>query len=448
MSALWTAEAVAEATGGTVIAPFEATGVSIDSRSIEPGDLFVPIVDARDGHDFITAALDAGAAGILTAKDHAGPGVRVADTMKALVALGQAGRDRSPARRVAVTGSVGKTSVKDALGVMLGAFGPTHVSQRSFNNHLGVPITLATLPRDARFAVFETGMNHAGELTELSRQVAPEVALITTVAGAHTAHFDSIEAIADAKAEIRHGLTPEGILILNGDNAYTPRIAGMTSKEVRTFGRSGEVTVVGSEHTAQGGTVRLRVRSSVIEVTHALPGAHWDHNIAACIAVADALQLDLDTAAAALGRIQPSEGRGDTASVEFAGKSVTLVDQSYNANPASMRAAIAAAALLPGRKVALLGEMRELGADELALHAALTEPLEQAGYSRVLTVGECMRALRGALPRAMRGEHADTAELIRDALAIELRDGDVLLIKGSNATGLGKLAAALKAGDG
>ena len=448
MSVLWTSSAIAAATGGEASAGFDVAGVSIDSRTVRPGDLFVALVDARDGHDFIPAAMKAGAAGVLSARAVDAPHVRVADTMEALVALGRAGRERSAARQIAVTGSVGKTSVKDALGVMLRAFGETHISARSFNNHLGVPITLATLPVTADFAVFETGMNHAGELTELSRQVAPHVALITTVAGAHTAHFDSIEAIADAKAEIRHGLVTDSTLILNSDNAYTPRIAAMADATVQTFGRGGDVAITGSEHRPDGATVRLQVRGTAVEVRHALVGAHWDHNIAACIAVADALGLDLHRAAEALSDTQPSAGRGDTHAVRIDGKAVTLVDQSYNANPASMRAAIAAAALLPGRKVALLGEMRELGADELALHAALTEPLEQAGYSRVLTVGECMRALRGALPRAMRGEHADTAELIRDALADELRDGDVLLIKGSNATGLGGLARSLKGGDG
>ena len=448
MSALWTSEDIAAATRGTASASFEATGVSIDSRTIQPGDIFVPVVDARDGHDFIPSAMQSGAVGVLSARDTDAPHVRVADTLNALVALGRAARERSGARRIAVTGSVGKTSVKDALGTMLGAFGQTHVSARSFNNHLGVPITLATLPRNAAFAVVETGMNHAGELTGLSHQVAPEIALITTVAGAHTAHFESLEAIADAKAEIRHGLVPDGTLILNADNAYTPRIRRSAAHAVRTFGRAGDVAITGSDHTAQGGTVRLRVGSEVVEVQHGLTGAHWDHNIAACIAVADALQLDLGRAAEALSHIIPSTGRGDTQAVSIGGKAVTLVDQSYNANPASMRAAIAAAALLPGRKVALLGEMRELGAEELALHAALTEPLEQHNYSRVLTVGECMRALRGALPRSMRGEHADTAELIRDALAEELCDGDVLLVKGSNATGLGRLAAALKRGEG
>jgi len=201
MSVLWTSANIAAATGGTDVGTFDATGLSIDTRTLKSGDLFVPLTDVRDGHDFIDAAMKAGAAGTLSEKDGFSPAVKVPDTLAALQALGRAGRDRSNAKRIAVTGSVGKTSVKDALAVMLAAFGPTHKSQRSFNNHLGVPITLATLPRSTDFAVFETGMNHTGELTDLSAQVAPQIALITNVAGAHQANFESIDAIADAKAE-------------------------------------------------------------------------------------------------------------------------------------------------------------------------------------------------------------------------------------------------------
>ena len=448
MSALWTSAQIAEATGGDVLSPFAASGVSIDSRTVQPGDLFVPLVAERDGHAFIAKAMAAGAAGVLSDRDVEVPAVKVADTMEALVALGRAGRKRSSAKRVAVTGSVGKTSVKDALGTMLSALGVTHVSQRSFNNHLGVPITLATCPPDAAFAVFETGMNHAGELTELSRQVAPHVALITTVAGAHTAHFESIDAIADAKAEIRHGLVAGGTLILNADNAYTPRIiAQADGLDILTFGRDGDVRIVGMRTESDVSVVHIEVDGEAYTVTASVVGAHWASNLAACMAVARALGLDLRRAAEALGDVRESEGRGDVHSVMIDGKTVLLIDQSYNANPTSMRAAIAAAGLQDGRKVALLGDMYELGADELALHAGLAEPLREAGFDRVLTVGECMRALRGALPRAMRGDHADTAELIRPALEDELRDGDVLLVKGSNATGLGRLARALK-GDG
>lgn len=447
MSPLWTSAEIAAATGGTEIGAFEATGLSIDTRSLQPGDLFVPLIDARDGHDFIDAAMAAGAAGTLTQKDGFSPAINVVDTMAALQDLGQAGRARSRAKRIAVTGSVGKTSVKDALAVMLAPFGKTHKSQRSFNNHLGVPITLATLPSGAEFAVFETGMNHAGELTDLSRQVAPHIALITTVAGAHQANFDSIEAIADAKAEIRHGLDGDGILILNADNDYTPRIRAQSDGlKILSFGRAEgtDVTIVASTHHAQGGHIQLRADGALIDVTLNVAGQHWDYNAAACIAVAHALGLDLHQAARALAQVTASNGRGDVTRTMIAGKSVTLIDESYNANPTSMRAAISAAALVVGRKIAVLGDMYELGPDELEQHAALAEPLVAAGFARVLMIGECMRALRGTLPQGLRGIQADTIDMIDAALPDEIQDGDVLLIKGSNATGLGQLAKRLK----
>lgn len=447
MSALWTSAEIAAATGGVEVGAFEATGLSIDTRSLQPGDLFVPLIDTRDGHDFIDVAMKAGAAGTLTEKDGFSSAVKVADTMVALQALGQAGRNRSNAKRIAVTGSVGKTSVKDALAVMLATYGSTHKSQRSFNNHLGVPITLATLPPSADFAIFETGMNHAGELTDLSKQVAPHIALITTVAGAHQANFESIEAIADAKAEIRHGLASDGVLILNADNDYTPRIRAQAEGiRLVTFGHAegADITIVASNHHATGGNVRLRVNGQQIDVTLGVAGRHWDHNAAACIAVAYALGLDLRQAARALRAVTASDGRGDVRKVQIAGKRVTLIDESYNANPTSMRAAIAAASLLSGRKIAILGDMYELGPDELEQHAALAGPLEEAGFARVLMIGECMRALRGALPQSVRAVQADTIDMIEAALDDEMQEGDILLIKGSNATGLGRLAKRLK----
>lgn len=447
MSILWTSTEIADATDGVEVSAFDVTGLSIDTRSLQPGDLFVPLTDTRDGHDFINAAITAGAAGTLTEKDGFSAAVKVTDTMAALKALGQAGRDRSSARRIAVTGSVGKTSVKDALALMLATYGPTHKSQRSFNNHLGVPITLATLPQSAEFAVFETGMNHAGELTDLSKQVAPHIALITTVAGAHQANFESIEAIADAKAEIRHGLAKDGVLILNADNEYTSRVRAQADGiKILTFGRAegSDVAIVASNHHAQGGNVRLRVKGQQIDVTLQVVGRHWDHNAAACIAVAHALGLDLRQAARALRNVTASDGRGDVAQVEIAGKSVTLIDESYNANPTSMRAAISAASLVAGRKVAILGDMYELGPDELEQHAALAQPLVDAGFARVLMIGECIRALRGALPQGLRAIQADTIDMIEAALDDEIQAGDVLLIKGSNATGLGRLAKRLK----
>lgn len=448
MSVLWTSDEIAQVTGGAASASFAVSGLSIDTRALKAGDLFVPIKDARDGHDFMDNAFTAGAGGALSeiAVDH--PHIRVSDSFEALKALGHAGRDRSHAMRIAVTGSVGKTSVKDALAVMLASFGDTHKSDRSFNNHLGVPITLATLPQETDYAVFETGMNHAGELTDLSRQVAPHIALITNVEAAHMAHFDGIEQIADAKAEIRHGLVAGGTLIVNADNPQTPRILEAAKGiNVLTFGHTGAVKIVESSHTANGAQIALDIDGVRVDVSLNLSGTHWDHNVAACLAAAQALKLDIQKAAFALSQIEPSQGRGDQHAVRIAGHAVTLIDQSYNANPASMRAAIAAAALMEGRKIAVLGDMYELGADEIALHASLAVPLTEAGFARVITTGECMRALRGALPRNMRAALADDLDAVMAALRDEVQSGDVILIKGSNATGLSKLTAALKTGE-
>ena len=447
---LWNSTDIANATGGTATSEFEVSGLSIDTRSLKAGDLFVALKDARDGHDFIPAAIKAGAGGILceVAPENT-PSVNVPDSAKALAALGVFARDERDAIRIGVTGSVGKTSVKDALAVMLSAFGTTHKSIKSFNNHLGVPITLATIPADAKYAVLEMGMNHAGEMSGLSKLARPQIAVINNVVGAHLAHFDSVENIADAKAEIIDGMEPGGTLILNGDNEYTPRIrkkAIAAKLNVLTFGHSDEddIAIVSKNSHSAGGNVRLRIERQQFDVTLMVPGEHWFMNAAACMAVAVAADLPLRRCAMVLRKITPAPGRGDTHALNIDGKSITLIDESYNANPASMRAAFSAAVLRPGRKLALLGDMYELGADELELHRALAEPLVEAGFERVFMTGECMRLLMGALPLPLRAGWSSKPQTLLTKLKGELRDGDVVLIKGSNASGVGELVAQLK----
>jgi len=359
---------------------------------------------------------------------------------------------RSQAIRIGVTGSVGKTSVKDALFTLLSAFGHAHKSQKSFNNHLGAPITLASMPKETNFGVFELGMNHAGELSDLSNLVQPHIALITNVEMAHLANFDNVEAIGRAKAEIIDGVPFGGTVILNGDNDQTPMIKEMaTAKNLRvlTFGHSDDddVTIVSTNSHSAGGNVRLRIAAQQIDVTLMVPGEHWFMNAAACMAVAHAAGVDLRKAAMALRKVTASTGRGDVCTANIDGKNFIVIDESYNANPASMQAAFSAAALKEGRKIAVLGDMAELGPDELDLHAALSQPLVDAGFARVIVVGETMRALRGALPQDVRGACVDDAEQAFAALAEEVEDGDVLLIKGSNSMGLGKLAEQLKCAD-
>ncbi len=450
---LWSSEDIAKATGGRITSDFKVTGLSIDTRSLQKGDLFVALKDARDGHDFIPAAMAAGAGGVLceTAPENT-PAIVTPDSAKALENLGVYARNIRQALRIGVTGSVGKTSVKDALAVMLSSFGHTHKSLKSFNNHFGVPITLATIPESAEFAVLEMGMNHAGEMSGLSKLAKPQIAIINNVVGAHLAHFENVEGVADAKAEMIDGMDEGGILILNGDNQYTPRIrkkAEGAKLQVLTFGHSSDddIYILRSEIHADGGRLTCHIDSANIEVNLNVPGAHWVMNAAACLAVAYAAELDLEESARALADIVPAPGRGDIHTLRIDGKSVTLIDESYNANPASMRAAFSAAALRPGRKLALLGDMYELGADELALHRRLADPLVEAGFERVFMAGECMRMLMGALPRPMRAGWSSKPQTLLTKLKGELRNGDIVLIKGSNASGVGKIAEQLK-GDG
>jgi len=447
MSELWTADDIAKAVGGKASGSWAVNGISIDSRSIEDGDLFVPLKDVRDGHDFIPMALENGAGGVLSEKDVSGNNVRVEDSFAALRALGKEGVERSQALRIAVTGSVGKTSVKEALAHMFGAFDKTHKSLKSYNNHWGVPLTMARMPQETKYGIYEMGMNHAGELSDLSNLLRPDIALITNVAGAHLAHFDNVEAIADAKAEIIEGLRNNGTLVLNADNPHTSQILKKAKgKKLVTFGRSNDcdITIVTSQTHEHGSNTRLRIKAQQIDVTLLVPGEHWIENGAACMAVAYAAGLDLRKAAMALRGVRAEAGRGTTDALVIDGKSITLIDESYNANPASMAAAINVLSVKPGRRIAVLGDMFELGKDEIDMHAALSKPLEEAGVARVIVTGECMRALKGALPRAMRGAWVRDWDAALEALKEELEDGDVVLVKGSNGVGLGKLVAALK----
>ena len=449
MSDLWTASDIAKATGGTASGDWSVTGVSIDSRTIEPGDLFVPLKDVRDGHEFIPMAFENSAGAALSEKTVSGNHVKIDDSLQALRDLGRASVERSQATRIAVTGSVGKTSIKEALALLFGKFEKTHKSLKSYNNHWGVPLTMARMPQDTKYGIFEMGMNHARELSDLSNLLRPDIALITNVEGAHLAHFESVLAIADAKAEIIDGLRNNGTLILNADNPHTPRILKKAAgKKVVTFGHSNDcdVTIVTHQTHEHGSNTRVRINAQQIDITLLVPGEHWVINGAACLAVAYAAGLDLRKAAMALRGVRAEPGRGQTHCLDIDGKAVTLIDESYNANPASMNAAINILSVKPGRRIAVLGDMFELGKDEVEMHAALAKPLQEAGVARVIFTGECMRALKGALPQEMRGAWCRDWEFALEALKNELADGDVILVKGSNGVGLGRLVTALREG--
>jgi len=461
MAALWTAAGAAAATGGSCLTDWTATGVSIDTRSLAAGDLFVALHGPNhDGHDFVATALDRGAAAAMVDRDTpqlptAARLLRVADTLSGLAALGAAGRGRSPARIVAVTGSVGKTGTKEALRLALAGSGATYASAGGLNNHWGVPLSLGRLPPQARYGVFEVGMNHPGEIAALTRIVRPHVAVITTVEPAHLGFFPSVEAIADAKAEIFLGLEPNGIAVLNQDNPYYTRLAAAAQRagavEILGFGAHPEapLQLIECVLDARGSTVEARVRGRIVRFRVPVPGRHWVMNSLAVLAAAQAAGAAVDCATEALSQLESLPGRGRRHELAWRGGTLTLIDESYNASPAAMRAALAVlAATEPGtggRRVAVLGDMLELGDASERLHRELAEPLAAAEVDRVFLVGGSMAVLHEALPEAKRGGLWRSPEDAMPALLCFLEPGDVVTIKGSRGVGVSRVVELLRA---
>jgi UDP-N-acetylmuramoyl-tripeptide--D-alanyl-D-alanine ligase len=449
MSALWTSGEAAAATGGRATRPFEATGVSIDSRTLRPDDLFVALKGPnQDGHAYLSDAFARGAAAALV--DHeasGGPLLVVADTMAALERLGAARRAAVAAKVIGVTGSVGKTGTKEALRAALAA----HASAASYNNQWGVPLSLARMPREARYAVFELGMNHPGELGPLARQVRPHVAIVTTVEATHLGHFDSLEAIADAKAEIFEGIEPGGAAVLNRDNRFFDRLAAAArarGARLVAFGehRDADARLLACELGPEASDVTASLHGKELRYRIALPGRHWVVNSLAVLAAVEAVGADLGAAMRALGTLPGIAGRGQRHVIDLPGGTFTLVDESYNASPASMRAAIAVLGQSRGaRKIAVLGDMLELGAEAPSLHESLARPLEEAGINHVFTVGADMRRLHDALPPAMRAAHAPTSKEMVPVVESALRPGDVVMVKGSLGSRMGEIVKALLA---
>jgi len=456
MSALWTAADAARATGGEVRGNWRASGVSIDSRTLAPGELFVALEHARDGHDFVADALAKNAAAAVVARVPAGVAserlVLVDDTQHGLEALGAAARARSGARVVGITGSVGKTGAKTALARGLARQGATHASARSHNNHWGVPLSLARLPADAAFGVFEMGMNHGGEIRRLTRQVRPEVALVTAIAPAHLENFDDESGIARAKAEIFEGLEAGGCAVIPADSPHTPLLEeaarAVGCSRLVSFGAGGDVDVVSVTCEPDGSSVEAHVADRRLRYRLGVAGVHWVTNSLGLLAVVAALDADLEDFAASLASLRPEPGRGRPRPIDVAGGTATLLDDAYNANPASMRAALEVLAAAPGRKLAALGAMKELGPTAAALHAELARPIAAAGVERVFTVGAEMAALAEVLPAHRRGGHGEVAAELVEGVRAELRPGDTLLVKGSLATGMGALVTALVGEDG
>jgi UDP-N-acetylmuramoyl-tripeptide--D-alanyl-D-alanine ligase len=460
--ALWTSAEIAAAVGGTASRAFGATGVSIDSRSIERGDLFVALKGPSfDGHDFVAAALKRGAAGALIHRRPAGlaakaPVVEAADTMRALEDLGRAARARTEARIAAVTGSVGKTSTKEALRSVLSLFAATYASAGNLNNQWGAPLSLARMPQDARYGVFELGMNHPGEISPLSQMVRPQVAIITTVEPVHIEFFASVAEIADAKAEIFDGLMPGGAAILPFDNPQFERLEDKAKRmgaRILTFGtRDGawarlidcQVEPNGNQVTAEVGGKRLRYHM-------AAPGRHLALNSVAVLAAAFAFDLDLDQALPAFGALQALKGRGKREQLHIAGGELELIDESYNASPASVRAALNLLGALPtafgGRRIAVLGDMRELGAAAPQLHRDLAPDLAAAKIDHAFLVGPHMKGLYDLLPDVMKGAHRSASDEMVKPLLAALQPGDTVLIKGSLGTRMAPLVEAVRALD-
>ncbi|WP_112383441.1 UDP-N-acetylmuramoyl-tripeptide--D-alanyl-D-alanine ligase [Sphingomonas carotinifaciens] len=453
---VWTSTDIAAATGGTASAPFETVGVAFDSREVGPGDLFVAMKgEATDGHHFLTQAFAQGAAGAIVSEPTDHPHVRVGDSFEALQDLGRAARARSEATIIGVTGSVGKTSAKEALFAALdrGWRGRVHRSVKSYNNHTGVPLSLARMPQGMRAGVFEMGMNHAGELAALTRIVRPHIAIVTAIAPAHTAFFSGEEAIADAKGEIFQGLEPGGVAIVPHDSPHRDRLIAAAqphAARIVTFGfdKGADVRAIESMRAATGGSfVTARVGERELSFTLSQPGAHWVSNALAVLAAVDAAGGDLGQAGLALAELGGLAGRGARFIAPLAdGQTALVIDESYNANPASMRATLAVLAHEPGRHVAVLGEMRELGDASDDYHAALAEPILAARVEMALLVGEAMAPLGRALEGRVDFVHVADARAAQAVLADRLAPGDAVLVKGSNGVGLSRVVAALRGG--
>jgi UDP-N-acetylmuramoyl-tripeptide--D-alanyl-D-alanine ligase len=448
MDALWTAANIASATAGNATGDWVASGVSIDSRSVATGDLFVALKGPSfDGHSFVSAALSTGAAGALIDRRppdlaNDAPVVEVGDTLQGLECLGIAARARTQAKIVAVTGSVGKTGTKEALRAALSPLGKTTASASSFNNHWGVPLSLARMPKESDFGVFEIGMNHPGEITPLSQMVRPDVSIITTVAPAHIEFFGSIEAIADAKAEIFKGMTG-GVAVLNRDNEMFDRLAAAATIQgidrIYSFGASNDADarMISYAPDRQGSNVEARVGGKRIGYRLNLPGRHHVMNSLAVFAAIDALDEDLAEAARGISNLKPLTGRGARHDIRIGDGRFSVIDESYNANPASMAASIEALGQFPAsRRIAVLGEMRELGANSAQYHLDLAKPLIDSNIDLVFACGDLNEALVASLPTSMQGGHAESSDRLLPLMMPVVASGDAVMVKGSLASGM------------
>jgi UDP-N-acetylmuramoyl-tripeptide--D-alanyl-D-alanine ligase len=459
--ALWTGADIARALGvspaGT--GDLRASGVSIDSRTLQRGDLFVAIRGERaDGHKFVAAAFEKGAAAAIVeeaceAPAPAHPLFRAPDTLEALNALGRAARQRTSARVLAVTGSVGKTGTKEMLRLMLSASGRAHASQKSYNNLWGVPLSLSLMPKDSDFGVFEIGMNHAGEITPLTGLVRPDIAIVTTVAPVHIEFFASVADIADAKAEIFDGLTQGGAAILPAGNEHFARLkakAAAKGARIVTFGESAgaDARLLRFEAVDEGSVATADVLGARLTFKIAARGRHLASNALAALAAAKLAGANVEAAAESLARFEAPEGRGRSSSFATPKGEVLIIDETYNANPASMRAALAVLGAAPrakyARRIAILGDMLELGHEGPEFHAGLASAVDSNGVDLVFCAGPLMARLYEKAPEKKRGGWAQTSEGLRALVLDAVTGGDAVMIKGSLGSRMGHLAEALR----
>lgn len=467
---LWSLEEIIAATGATLDLPRHAIGaapprrldiggVSIDTRTLEHGDLFVALKDTRDGHQFVTFAFEKQAGAALVAHSYQrqlgdGPLLRVDDPLRALERLGKAARARLSldARVIAVTGSVGKTTTKEMLRACLSPLGKTHAADKSFNNHWGVPLTLARMPADTKYGVFEIGMNHAGEITPLTKMVRPHVAIITTVEAVHLEHFKSVEDIAQAKAEIFTGLEPGGTAVIPRDNAHyglLKTLADNRALRTMSFGDNDDADFQPSAFDSGPGQTNIVALRNGCAFSYriGMRGLHNVINSLAVVAALDAVGLDGENAVTPLEGFHAPPGRGSLTPLLIDGQAALIIDESYNANPASMRAALSVVGLLPNevltRKIAVLGDMLELGPDSASLHAGLADAIAENGVDLVFACGPDMRHLYDALPVEKRAKWASTSNGLTIDLLDCVRGGDVVMIKGSNGSRMAPLVSAL-----
>ncbi|ESX67715.1 MULTISPECIES: UDP-N-acetylmuramoylalanyl-D-glutamyl-2,6-diaminopimelate--D-alanyl-D-alanine ligase [unclassified Mesorhizobium] len=463
MSYLWTSEALVAAMDGRPLGPMPEgiAGISIDSRSLQPGDAFFAIKgEVMDGHDFVTAAIKAGAGVLVVAEGKlpslgrlTAPMIVVEDVLVALEKLGVAARARSKARVIAVTGSAGKTTTKEALRHALSAVGTVHASAQSFNNHWGVPLTLARMPQDCDYAVFEIGMNHPDEIRPLVKMVRPHVAIITLIAAAHLGFFRNLDEIAKAKAEVFEGLEPGGAALLNRDDQRWKLLEKMAKEagveHVYGFGENARATfkLIKCELNADHSVIAAKIGGHEIVARIGAPGRHMVQNVLAVLGAAHLVGADVTRVAQALADLSPERGRGKRYVLRHPKGPITLIDESYNANPASMTAAMALLNTTPvsgeGRRIAVLGDMLELGSHSAKLHAALADLIVGTDTRTVFLGGPEMRALADVLPGEIKTEYRAGAEDLKPVLLSELKPGDVVMIKSSKGIGFSKLVEAL-----